>query len=161
MRYYSLTSACILVAVLLSSCDSSECERGGMATSCPPPATGFAQVNGRALRSDGSPVVGKQANVGCGEVVGVYNDATDAEGNFEVRPVYAVNDTLLYPYPPRAADGSFTLSCRVILQLASNNLLVQDPLPVRFATAPAGVVPTVVELREAALDQVPGLKTMK
>jgi hypothetical protein len=95
-------------------------------------------------------VVGKQAYVGCGEVVGVYNDATDAAGNFEVRPLYGVMDTILYPYPPRAADGSFTLSCRALLQLASNNLLLQDPLVVRFAPTAAEVVPTVVELREGA-----------
>jgi len=78
------------------------------------------------------------------------DEATDAAGNFEVRPLYGVMDTILYPYPPRAADGSFTLSCRALLQLASNNLLLQDPLLVRFAPTAAEVVPTMVELREGA-----------
>jgi hypothetical protein len=61
---------------------------------------------------------------------------------------YAVSDTLLNPYPPRAADGSFTLSCLAHLELASDNQLFQDPLIVRFAPSAAGLVPTLVELRE-------------
>ena len=150
--YYTLIPGCTVAALLLSSCaGGGDCGgMGGDGMFCPPPASGFAQINGRALRSDGSPVVGKQAYVSCGDVVGAYNDGTDAAGNFEVRPVYAVMDTLLYPYPPRAADGSFTLSCRAHLQLASDNLLVQDPLEVRFAPSAADIVPTVVELREPA-----------
>jgi hypothetical protein len=58
-----------------------------------------------------------------------------------------VDDTLLHPYPPGAADGSFTLSCRALMQLSSDILLLHDQLPVRFAPTAAGVVPTVAELR--------------
>ena len=150
--YYALIPGCTVVALLLASCgDPGDCgETGGTATTCPPTASAFAQVNGRALRSDGSPIVGKQAYVSCGDAVGAYNDGTDAAGNFEVHLVYAVHDTVLDPYPPRAADGSFTLSCHALLELASNNLLSVSPLVVPFAPTAVAVVPIMVELREGA-----------
>ena len=148
--YDALIPGGTVVALLLVSCwGGGDCGGiGGAGDMCPPPVSGYAQVNGRALRSDGSPIVGKQAYVGCGDVVGAYNDGTDPAGNFEVRLLYSVHDTLLYPYPPRAADGSFTISCQANLQLTSNNLLSVSPLLVRFAPTAAGVVPNVVELRE-------------
>ena len=82
--YHTLIPGCALLA--LPSCGpGGDCGSGMF---CPPPVTGYAQVNGRALRSD--------------------------------------------------------------VTLGSNNVLTQNPLVVRFAPAHAEVVPTVVELREAA-----------
>jgi hypothetical protein len=145
--YYSLISAGLSV-ILLSSCDSGGCGSGGTSMFCAPAATGFAQVNGLALRSDGSPVVQALTFVYCGGEVSAMNDRTDTDGRFETSLTYNVADTTLYPYPPRAADGSFALSCRG--GVVGNDHLVQDPLLVRFAPTPGGVVPTVVELREPA-----------
>jgi hypothetical protein len=115
---------------------------------CPEPPSAFAQVNGRALHSDGSPVAAKRAWAYCSGLVSAVDDQTDAAGNFEVRLYYSVGDTILDPYPPRAEDGSFTLSCRALLQLAGDDVLVEDPVVVRFSPTEAEVVPTVVELRE-------------
>jgi hypothetical protein len=138
-----------LSPLLLASCESGEC--GGAAGSssvCPPPSYGYAVVEGQALRSDGSPIAGKQAYVGCGDPVGAYDDRTDEQGHFEVRPIYGVYDTLLHPFPPRHADGSFDLSCQANLQIAHDQILRKDPLVVRFAPTPEAVVPTTMELRE-------------
>ena len=143
--YYRLIPGCAVVALLLSGCGRGDCGAGDI---CPAPVLGYAQVNGRALRNDGSPVVGKQASVSCGNLVGPFSDGTDAAGNFVVRPVYAVEDTLSDPFPPREADGSFTVSCQAHLLLFPDVLLLNDQLPVRFAATPSSVVPTVVELRE-------------
>ena len=143
--FSTLIPGCALLA--LSSCGpGGDCGSGMF---CPPPITGYAQVNGRALRSDGAPIAGKNAIVGCGAVVTSYG-VTDPAGNFVVRLEYAVYDTLVDPYPPREADESFPVSCQAHLTLASGNELVLDPLLVRFAHTAEGVVPTVMELREAA-----------
>jgi hypothetical protein len=137
--------------LLLASCDGGGCGgAAGASDVCPPPSYGYALVRGQALRSDGSPIAGKQANVGCGDVVGAYDDTTDDQGRFEVRPVYAVADTLLYPFPPRNADGSFDLSCQANLQVTHDLILRRDPLVVRFAPTLETVVPTTTELREDA-----------
>ena len=128
------------------SCDDIAGLAGG--TVCPPPTYAHARVTGTALRSDGSPIAGKEARLGCGDVVGEYSDLTDAQGNFEMRVPYAVEDTTLVPFPPRAADGSFELRCLVSLQLTSTVTLRQEQVAVRFTPAGAAVVPTVVELRE-------------
>jgi hypothetical protein len=61
--------------------------------------------------------------------------------------VYAVFDALLYPFPPRAADGGLELSCRANMRLAHDLILVTDPLAVRFAPTRAAIVPTTTELR--------------
>jgi hypothetical protein len=116
---------------------------------CPPPIYGWARIEGRAVRSDGSPIAGKQAVVGCGKVVGGYSDITGTAGAFEVLLTYGVEDTLLFPFPPREADGGFAVNCRVSLELASDELLVHDALEVHFTPTRAGIVPTQVELREA------------
>ena len=135
-------------AAVLSSCGTGSCGgAGGSSDVCPPPAYGYAQVNGRAVRDDGTPIARQQVYVACGDVVGAYDDATDAQGQFRVWPVYAVFDTLLYPFPPRAADGSFELSCRASMRLAHDLILVTDPLAVRFAPTRAAIVPTTTELR--------------
>lgn len=136
---------------LLASCDDGGC--GGAAGAddvCPAPASGYALVRGQALWSDGSPIPGKQAYVGCGDVVGSYNDKTDDQGRFEMRPVYAVDDTVLYPFPPRNVDGSFDLSCQANMQVTHDLILRQDPLLVRFAPTLETVVPTTTELRQSA-----------
>jgi hypothetical protein len=145
--YYTLIPVGLAV-ILLSSCDTGDCGSGGTSMFCPPPASGFAQVNGLALRSDGSPVAQAPTFVYCGDIVSAINDRTDAEGRFETSLTYVVADTTLNPYPPRAADGSFALSCRA--GLLGNDHMVQDPLTVRFAPTPGGVVPALVELREPA-----------
>jgi len=143
--YYTLIPVGLAV-ILLPSCDTGDCGSGGTNMFCAPAATGFAQVNGLALRSDGSPLAQAQTFVFCGDLVSAMNDRTDADGRFETSLAYSVADTTLNPYPPRAADGSFALSCRG--GLLGNDQMVQDPLVVRFATTPGGVVPTLVELRE-------------
>jgi hypothetical protein len=140
-----------LLLLLLVGCDGGGCGgAGGTSTVCPPPSYGYALVRGQALWSDGSPIVGKQAYVGCGDAVGAYNDTTDDQGRFEVRPVYAVADTVLDPFPPRNVDGSFDLSCQANLQVAHDLILRQDPLVVRFAPTLETVMPTTTELREGA-----------
>ena len=138
-----------LWSLLIASCERGSC--GGSAGSsdvCPPPTYGYAAVQGQALRSDGSPIADKQLYVGCGDVIGAYDDWTDDEGHFEVRPVYAVDDTLLYPFPPRHADGSFDVSCQANLRVAHDLVIRKDPLVVRFAPTREAVVPTATELRE-------------
>jgi hypothetical protein len=138
-------------AAILAGCEQGECGgASGSSNVCPPPVSGFARVTGRVLRSDGSPVVGKPAYVACGDVVGADNDVTDAAGHFEVRLYYAVADTTLYPFPPRAADGSFDLTCRGHLSLSSTVLITKNPLVVNFAPSPEAVVPTQTEWREGA-----------
>jgi hypothetical protein len=146
--WYGLLPLLAFSAAFLPGCETGSCGgAGGSSDVCPPPAYGYAQVDGRAVRSDGSPIALKQVYVACGDVVGAYDDVTDAQGQFRVWPVYAVSDTLLYPFPPRAADGSFELSCRASLRLAHDLILVADPLAVRFAPTRAAIVPTTTELR--------------
>ena len=138
-----------LGSCLVASCGGGTCGgAAGASDVCPGPTYGYAVVRGQALHSDGSPIPGRQANVGCGDVVGAYDDLTDANGYFEVRPVYAVADTVLYPFPPRQADGGFDLNCQASLQLAQDRVLRKDPLVVRFAPTREAVVPTTAELRE-------------
>ena len=150
--YYALITGCALLA--LSSCGpGGDCGPGMI---CPSPIAGYAQVNGRALRTDGTPIAEKNAIVNCGGVSGTSYGVTDAAGNFEVRLQYSLDDTLADPHPPLVPGESFTLSCQLHLSIASDNELVVDPLLVQFAPAQADVVPTVAELREAApVDVIP------
>ena len=148
-----LVPGSVVVSALLWGCGGGgSCDAGALGSSdiCPPPTYGYARVTGTALRSDGSPIVAKEARVGCGDVVGGYSDATDAEGRFSMPMGYAVEDTTLYPFPPRAADGSFDVSCIVFLELSADITLVQDPVAVRFTPTREAVVPTVVELRQTS-----------
>ena len=140
----------LLSPLLLGSCDEGGGCGGSVGSSdvCPPPISGYALVQGQALRNDGSPIADKQAYVGCGDAVGAYDDRTDHQGHFEMRPVYAVDDTLLYPFPPRHADGSFDVSCQAHLQVAHDLVIRKDSLMVRFAPTREAVVPTTTELRE-------------
>ena len=143
--HYGSVPLCILAAAMISSCGGGNCSgAGGAGMFCPEPPSGFAQLNGRALHIDGSPVAGKRAWAYCSDLVSVGDDRTDGEGNFAVRLQYSVADTVLYPYPPRAADGSFTLSCRALLQMTSSVVLVEEPVLIRFAVTEAAVVPTVI-----------------
>jgi hypothetical protein len=138
-----------LFQLFLTGCEGGGCGgAAGAADVCPPPVYGYAVVQGHAFLGDGKPIVGKQAYVGCGDVVGAYDDITDSRGYFDVRPVYAVDDTVLYPFPPRHPDGSFDLRCQANLQLDSDRVLRKDPLLVRFAPTRETVVPTMTELRE-------------
>lgn len=150
--YYTPGPACLLAGALLLGCGGNDCGEGGGGTSttCPPAASAFGKVIGSALRSDGSPVVHKRAFVACGDAVGLSEDGTDEAGNFEVHLAYAVSDTILSPYPPRAVDGSFELRCLAHLEITSQIQLVQDPVFVRFAPSEAQVTATLVELREPA-----------
>jgi hypothetical protein len=143
---------CILAPVLflLGGCGVGECGgAGGVGDVCPPPLYGHAEVTGRALRSDWSPLAGKQVYVSCGDVIGGLDDITDAEGRFDVRLGYGVADTVLYPFPPRNLDGSFEVSCNASLRLPGDVVLRQDAFVVRFMPKREAVVPTVVELRES------------
>ena len=88
--------------------------------------------------------------MGCGAVVGGYSDATDAAGRFNMALFYSVEDTVLFPFPPRQPDGSFDVNCIVFLELSSNVMLREEQVPVRFTPAEADIVPTVVELRETS-----------
>lgn len=150
--YGSVVSGLVVGTVLLASCIGGGCGDGGSGAGdlCPPPTYGYARVSGTALRSDGSPIAGKEARVGCGDVVGGNSDATDAAGRFSMSLGYGVEDTTLYPFPPRAADGSFDVNCIVFLELSSTVTLKQEQVPVRFTPAEADIVPTVVELRETS-----------
>jgi hypothetical protein len=152
LTWHHLLSLCSPVWVLLlASCDGGGCGgAAGASEVCPPPSYGYALVRGQALWSDGSPIAGKQAYVGCGDVVGAYDDTTDDQGRFEVRPIYAVADTMLYPFPPRNTDGSFDLSCQANLQVAHDLILRRDPLVVRFAPTIETIMATTTELREGA-----------
>jgi hypothetical protein len=148
----SLLPGLTAAAVILVGCEQGEC--GGTSGSndvCPPPVYGFARVTGRVLRSDGTVVVGKPAYVACGDVVGAYSDVTDAGGHFDVRLSYAVFDTLLYPFPPRAANGSFDLECTGSLSVNSDVFIVKSPLVVTFAQSREAVVPTETEWQEGDL----------
>jgi hypothetical protein len=75
---------------------------------------------------------------------------TDGGGHFDVRLRYAVFDTLLYPFPPRAANGSFDLECTGSLSVNSSVLIVKHPLVVNFAPSLAAVVPAESDWREGA-----------
>jgi hypothetical protein len=148
-RIFSLTLPVGLI--LQAGCGGSTC---GAATAssdvCPPPRYGYAEVRGRALHQDGSPIVNKQAYVSCGPVVGAYDDITNEQGQFVAPLVYAVADTVLYRFPPRNTDGSFEVTCGVSLRLADDNVLREDSLAVRFGPTPEAMVPTTVELQESA-----------
>jgi hypothetical protein len=149
--YAGVLPALAATASILAGCGQGEC--GGTSGSndvCPPPVYGYAQVTGRVLRSDGSAVVGKPAYVACGDVVGAYSDTTDDTGHFDVRLNYAVFDTLLYPFPPRATDGRFDLECTGSVSLSSTVRIVVNPLVVNFAPSREAVVPTETEWREGA-----------
>jgi len=136
---------------LLGGCGVGECGgAGGASDVCPPPLYGHAEVEGRALRSDGSPLAGKQVYVSCGDIVGASDDTTDHEGRFNVRLGYGVADTLLYPLPPRNPDGLFEVTCNASLRLPGDVVLRQDGFGVRFMPTREAVVPTVVELRQSA-----------
>jgi hypothetical protein len=117
---------------------------------CPLPIYGYARVNGRALKSDGTPAAGEEAYVSCADFTVTNSNVTNPEGRFGMSVEFAGVDTMLYPIPPRDEDGRFTINCRAFLQLPNDALLVHDPLPVQFAPTPAAVVPTVAELREEA-----------
>jgi hypothetical protein len=140
-----------LVCLLLAGCEGGNC--GGAAGSgdvCPPPVYGYAAVDGQAFRLDGTPFVGFQVYVGCGDVVGGYDDVTDQAGRFGFRLSYAVFDTLLYPFPPRNADRSFDLTCNINLRPPGQTAIVVDEVTVRFSPERDAVVPATVELRESA-----------
>lgn len=140
-----------VIAVSLAGCGRGSCGgASGGSDVCPPPVYGYAQVTGRLLRSDGSAVSGKLAYVACGDAVGAYSDMTDGDGHFDVRLSYAVFDTLLYPFPPRAADGSFDVECTGSLSVNSSVVIVKNPLVVNFAPSLAAVVPSETEWQEGA-----------
>jgi hypothetical protein len=139
-----------VIAGGLAACGRGDC--GGAAGAndvCPPPVYGYARITGRVLRSDGTAVAGKPAYVACGDAVGAYSDVTDGGGHFDLHLRYAVFDTLLYPFPPRAVNGSFDLDCAGSLSVNSSVLIVKNPLVVNFAPSLAAVVATETEWREA------------
>jgi hypothetical protein len=140
---------CLVGLFTVAGCEVGSCGgSAGASDVCPPAVYGYGLVWGQVLRSDGSPAAGKQTYVSCGDVVGSWDARTDADGRFEVRPVYAVMDTLLYPFPPREPNGSFDLSCQAGLLLAQDLVIRKNPLVVRFTPTREAVVTTTVELRE-------------
>jgi hypothetical protein len=145
-------SLTISLCLLLEGCEGNECGGGAAGSSdvCPPPTYGYGAVEGRAIRNDGTPFVGYQVYVNCGEVMGGIDDLTDHDGRFAMRLSYAVFDTLLYPFPPRNADRSFDLSCGINLRPVGQSAILLDSLLVRFTPDRAAVVPASVELRERA-----------
>jgi hypothetical protein len=102
------------------------------------------------LHGDGSTVADQQVYVSCADPVGAYDDMTDDHGRFEVRPVYVVADTLLYPFPPRQPDGSFDITCQASARVANDQVIRQGPFAVRFTPTRGGVVATTTELREVS-----------
>ena len=143
-----MTATGLVSVLLLVRCGTAVCD-GATADGCGPPVYAYAHVQGRAAYAGGAPITDRDASVACGEAVGVYSDRTDSQGRFEVAPAYAVFDTLLYPFPPREPDGSFLVDCRVSLALSAEQAILER-VPVRFAPSGLPLVPTAVELRQAA-----------
>jgi hypothetical protein len=79
-------------------------------------------------------------------VVG-FDDVTDDEGRFVVRPVYSTYDTITVPLPPRAADGSFDLACEVNSRVRAE-VVVRESLTVKFTPTQQAVITSTVQLRE-------------
>ena len=120
---------------------------GGASDVCPGPVYGYAQVEGTVLFADASPAAGKAVFVNCQQDLVVTQDITDSNGRFRVRPVYASADTILYPLPPRAPDGSFDLACDANSRIRPE-VVVRQSFVVKFAPEQQAVIPTPIELRE-------------
>jgi hypothetical protein len=124
----------LVPVLLLARCNTGACDSASSASDgCGPPVYGYAGVQGDAADAAGAPIPGKDAWVACGDVVGAYSDQTDTQGRFQVGLVYAVFDTMLYPFPPRDPDGSFQVDCSVSLRVSAELLLLREHVPVRFA----------------------------
>jgi hypothetical protein len=72
---------------------------------------------------------------------------TDADGRFEMLPVYgSLPDSNLVPLPPRASDGSFLITCDVGIRLSHDEALERRGIPVRFFPVREAVIATEVSL---------------
>ena len=76
-----------------------------------------------------------------------YDDVTNDQGRFVVRPGYSSNDTITVPLPPRAPDGSFDLACEANTRIRQD-VVVRQPFTAKFTPTRQAVVTTMVELRE-------------
>lgn len=137
----------ILLLLLVSSCSGPGCPSNGGGDVCADAPYGFAQVTGQAMETDGAPIREKRASVACGAVVGVYDDLTDVDGWFEVRPVYgSLPDSNLVPLPPRERDGSFLVRCDVGVRISNTEVLERREVAVRFFPSREAVIATEVSL---------------
>ena len=138
------------LTTLLSACGGGSCGTGVAASDlCPGPTYGYAAVEGRVLRLDGTPAVDRQTFVSCGEVIGSYGEHTDRAGRFAVRPVYSNADTLFHPHPPRGPDGGFLVTCGISAEVR-RDVVARDSVVVPFAPTRQSVTAVIVELREPA-----------
>jgi hypothetical protein len=85
--------------------------------------------------------------VSCGDVIGAYGNRTDDNGRFVVEPVYANADTLFSPHPPRAADGTFLVSCTINAEVR-RDVVARDSMVIPFVPTQVDVTSTLIELRE-------------
>jgi hypothetical protein len=140
-----------ILLALLGGCGGGPCDAGALGASniCPAPVYGYAHVEIIVLHADATPVVGRQAFLSCGDVVGGYGELTDRQGRFVVSPVYSVADSILYPFPPRAPDGSFQVQCGASAEIRPN-IIVRETFPLRFSPTRDAVTPSLIELREQA-----------
>jgi hypothetical protein len=138
-----------MLVALLAGCGGNGCDAGALGAGdiCPGPVDGFAHVEIIVLHADGSPAVSRQTFLSCGDAVGTYSDLTNPDGRLIVDPVYSPQDTLLFPFPPRAPDGSFLVDCGASAEVRPNSF-VRDSFPVRFAPSRDEILPSLIELRE-------------
>ena len=127
--------------IVLACADNGRCGASSVASVCPPPAVGFAVVEGTLLSATGSVMSGRQVYVSCGPVVGAYDQRTNTRGAFRIALSYG---SLEGP-PPLDADGMFRLSCRVF----AVGLPANDIVTVPFAPKPEAVIPISVLLQES------------
>ncbi|HEU4681588.1 MAG TPA: hypothetical protein VFS51_07580 [Gemmatimonadales bacterium] len=133
-----------MIACVGGSCGSGSLGAGDI---CPGPVYGYARVDGTVLYADGTPAVGKVTFVNCENDVVGYDDVTDGEGRFTVRPAYSTYDTITVPLPPRGPDGSFDLSCEANSRIRPETV-VRESLAVRFTPTQQGVITSTVQLQE-------------
>ena len=132
----------------LSACGGGSCgDSLGAGDVCPGPVYGYARVEVTVRYLDGTPAIGRQGFVNCGDVIGSYGGQTNAVGRFIVQPVYSNADTVLWPHPPRGPDGGFLVSCAVNAEVR-RDVVARDSVVVPFAPTRQEVSPIVVELRE-------------
>jgi hypothetical protein len=114
---------------------------------CPPPEHGYGRVEGTVLYADATPAVLVQVSVICPSPVGLNSNYTDQQGRYAVSLVYASEDTVAEPLPPRAPDGSFELACEASSEVRPQ-AVARSSVDVRFSPSLSAVTPSVAELRE-------------
>ncbi len=122
---------CALV-VLVLACGDEGCGSGDV---CPPEPVARAAIHGILADSDGVPRSGVRVDVACDEV-GVYDDRTDSEGRFVVRPVYAPSES------PEIPGELLLISCSFNVA----DVVLAHDVPVVFYPVGMDVEPGEIEL---------------